>query len=1589
MAMDVSRLGIVVDSGGTITKVSKELSGLGTSAGNAERRVQKLTATIDKLLGSMANLAKMQGTANSAVEAHIQKVQNGTAAMKAMQSSASATARTLGELQSQATKTGNAFGHAHHKAGIFNNTLKSMAVAASAYLGLNFAKGIVESADAWGMMQSKLKLALGTMENARAAQADLFDLSQEMRVPLDETGKLYVRLSNAMQKMGKSHQETLSMVKSVSLALQLQGATTAEAASTMLQFSQAANAGRLNGAEFNSISENGTLILRALEEHLGKNRAELKKMGSEGKLTFDLIDEALRKVLPKWEEDFKTLPITVGGSIQRIKNAWMKAMGELNEDTGMNKGIVRFMHVIEQTIPLVRDGMANALSSVFEWIDTNSSALGQIWTQVKGIVGDIHNMASAVAGVVGMAGEATGEFSLIGAAIYSARLLLAGFQDGLVFIGGLLLKIGAGIYKTIALPFEAVLLLVEKIVGKFGSLVSAMGAVSTAVGLESLGGKLTTVADAIKSFSSSVGSVREGITSVGNFMEDTGNNAIKFLADGKGAVQTLLRGEQDLTVAVKKRGQVIQDVSKDFKKSSETDKKVLKELEKAHKEASSSLEKTITAYKEQAASLEALQKFGLDGDKRTKTQKEQLVLEGLLANATNKKVKAVLQDALATNKATQEMERHEKLLKEHLERQKEREETTQKAIKDAEEEAQKNEDLVRTFGMAKGALEELELARVSEQLTRAKSLADNDHEIEQLQRLHDALDKNAKARKLLGEKEGQKKLAEEAQKEWEKTVEKIDDIFREGFANMLNNGKSAWSSFTKSLSTTFKTMVAEEIYKSFAKPFVVRMVGSFLGGPSGGMSNSGGMLSNLSSLNSLYNAGAALYQGYSAGGMAGVGNVLGQFGRYGNAVLTGGTMPVSTGGFGGGWVSAEGGASYLSSGSSMAGTAAGYAAGIGTGVGVGRAISNGYSVSGSGNGLVNAGTAVGAIFGPIGAAIGGTIAGVINRAFGRKPKETESFGFQGDFTDDGFMGGQNFSRWKQKGGWFRSDKSGTDFSPLDIGFADTLTESFKSISKATKDYASTLGLSTDAILGYRKVVIQDMTGDQAKDAEIVTGILKDVSNELSVRLLPSFADFAKKGEDASTTLQRLAVEFKTVEDVITMFGKTSEQAFGAVGLASMEARSRLVEFSGGIDAFVAQTSYFAQNFLSAEEQIAPTIKAVQKKFAELGISGIETKDQFKKLVLGLDLATEHGAKMYAELMGLTPAFVAVTDFASRAAEEAINKAKESAARVDEARSKVSEAYERESDALRSIIDKFRDFSKSLRDFRDSLLIGNLSNLSPEAKYLELKRRFESTSALAATGDQGALGSLQSISEQFLEASKGYFASSMGYTQDFELVRAALQQSAVAADMQVSNAERQLGALERTVSGILTVNNSVLSIKDAIVQYFAAGGTKAVVSGSSSVGGISNVSTVNPLSDPSTQFVETLYNQYLGRASDAEGLYHWTSALQSGTLSTQDVISGFLNSPEYQMKMDGSHANGLDRVPFDGYRAILHEGERVQTAAQAKDSDMTADLLREVLTELRAANAQRGAATEAQIAEQRKLAEKLEAQKRVLAAQTAD
>ena len=59
---------------------------------------------------------------------------------------------------------------------------------------------------------------------------------------------------------------------------------------------------------------------------------------------------------------------------------------------------------------------------------------------------------------------------------------------------------------------------------------------------------------------------------------------------------------------------------------------------------------------------------------------------------------------------------------------------------------------------------------------------------------------------------------------------------------------------------------------------------------------------------------------------------------------------------------------------------------------------------------------------------------------------------------------------------------------------------------------------------------------------------------------------------------------------------------------------------------------------------------------------------------------------------------------------------------------------------------------------------------------------------------------------------------------------------------------------------------------------------------------------------------------------------------AGDLSEMDKAVGGLNSAAGWYAAQKQHAYGLGRVPYDNYAALLHEGERVLTAREAREAD---------------------------------------------------
>ncbi|MBL0422459.1 phage tail tape measure protein [Ramlibacter sp. AW1] len=273
--------------------------------------------------------------------------------------------RSLGELSSSAKTAGAkaAAGLAEVKAGIsaFGDQVATAKTQLLAFLSISWATGklqeIVQVADAWNMMSARLKLATAGQQEYTTAQKELFDIAQRIGVPIQETATLYGKLQQAVRMLGGEQQDALSITESISQALRLSGASATEAQSALLQFGQALASGVLRGEEFNSVVENSPRLARALADGLNVPIGRLRKLAEEGRITADVVVNALMSQKDKLATEYAQLPQTVNQAFERLRNAFGRWVSRLDESTG-----------ITQKLSQALTWLAQNLETVMQWL---------------------------------------------------------------------------------------------------------------------------------------------------------------------------------------------------------------------------------------------------------------------------------------------------------------------------------------------------------------------------------------------------------------------------------------------------------------------------------------------------------------------------------------------------------------------------------------------------------------------------------------------------------------------------------------------------------------------------------------------------------------------------------------------------------------------------------------------------------------------------------------------------------------------------------------------------------------------------------------------------------------------------------------------------------------------------------------------------------------------------------------------------------------------------------------------------------------------------------------------------------------------
>ncbi|WP_313178248.1 hypothetical protein, partial [Massilia sp.] len=404
----------------------------------------------------------------------------------------------------------------------------------------------------------------------------------------------------------------------------------------------------------------------------------------------------------------------------------------------------------------------------------------------------------------------------------------------------------AGVFKTIytlGVPVVELFSTVGKVIAGFAAMVTTNLTGTIDVLKKVAGGDFKGAWDTIKQTSASTSATIIDVgADIGKGWTGAWDNVVNVWTDGGNKmVDTMVDIKREATVV----GQSAAEIAKQAaaaKKEQDAQAKILAELSGV-----------TSTYMEDLSRLNSMYQKG------TVTQEQYVAL---VTDLINKQpgVKAAIEAETKARKEAADFEEQYLVAKSKVA------DLLGDQVKAAQEEAQQQEDLARTFGLSRVEIEKLELARLEEQLAQRSSLGLTLDEIDTLEKLIGAKQRTINAMRSTEDIQGQRER-------WESLERTAHDTF----ISIFDSGKSAFDR----LKDTLKNGLYELLYQMTVKKWIINISGQVSG--QGGLSQIAGALGGSSTggldTSNWLSIGKSIFNGFSSGLASTMGGYITQFGN--------------------------------------------------------------------------------------------------------------------------------------------------------------------------------------------------------------------------------------------------------------------------------------------------------------------------------------------------------------------------------------------------------------------------------------------------------------------------------------------------------------------------------------------------------------------------------------------------------------------------------------------------------------------------------------------------------------------------------------
>ncbi|MFL1732226.1 tape measure protein [Moraxella oculi] len=223
--------------------------------------------------------------------------------------------------------------------GAVSSKLKSLA--GFTMFGMGVAD-VLRTADAMKTLDTQIKLVTKSEQEHTAVKANLSNIANKTRQDIGSTIEAYTNNARSLGQLGKNQAQVLRFTENISLAMAVGGKSAQEQSAALLQLGQAMQSGVLQGDEFRSIAENSPILLDLIAQKLGKTRAEVKKLASDGKITSEVIYQSVIGAGDQLNKQFATMPATMSQALTLVNNRYQQFVDNfMNKSGGVGEQIAK------------------------------------------------------------------------------------------------------------------------------------------------------------------------------------------------------------------------------------------------------------------------------------------------------------------------------------------------------------------------------------------------------------------------------------------------------------------------------------------------------------------------------------------------------------------------------------------------------------------------------------------------------------------------------------------------------------------------------------------------------------------------------------------------------------------------------------------------------------------------------------------------------------------------------------------------------------------------------------------------------------------------------------------------------------------------------------------------------------------------------------------------------------------------------------------------------------------------------------------------------------------------------------------------